>query len=126
MTTTALAVQAPRILGVIVAAFFALFAFDAVGTGLPIAEAILAVAMNLLPAAIVLVLVVVGWRRPVAGAIGFFAVAALYAYSVYAAATPQGRVDWIAAISGPLLLVGAGFLWTGLRQRQLRLGASAR
>ena len=126
MTMTTLAVQAPRILGVILAAFFALFAFDSVGTGLPIAEASLAVAMNLLPAAIVLVLVVVGCWWPLAGASGFFAVAALYAYWVDAAATPQGRADWIAAIAGPLLLVGAGFLWTGLRQRRLRLAAPAR
>jgi hypothetical protein len=125
MTMTRFVVQAPRVLGALLAAFFAVFAFDSFGR-LPLPQAIVAIAMNLLPAAIVLTLVVIGWRRPFAGAMGFFFAAALYAYGVSASAAPRARADWIAAISGPLVLVGAGFLWSWLRQPRPARDAGAR
>ena len=111
MTMTDIALRAPRILGVGLAAFLTLFAFDSFDEVLPLPLAILGVVLHLLPSAIVLVLVGIGSHWPFAGAMGFFGVAALYAYAV-----PQGRADWIAAVSGPLMIVGAAFLWSWLRQ----------
>jgi hypothetical protein len=109
------AVLAPRALGLAMAGFFALFAFDPFVFQLPLSHAVAFTLLQLIPAMIVFLLVVLGWHRPFAGGLGFLAAAALYAL-----VTVQSRLDWIAAISGPLIVVGLAFLWTW--QRQQRLG----
>jgi hypothetical protein len=104
-------VQIPRILGLALAVFLAVFALDSFTGSAPIATEIAAGVIHLIPAAIALALVAIGWRWPLAGGVGFLAAAALYAFSV-----PHGRLDWIAAISGPLTIVGLAFIWTALKR----------
>jgi hypothetical protein len=82
---------APRLGGLAMAAFLALFALDTVN------------AIHLLPSLLVLAIVAAGWKFDWVGAIGFTALAFLYAAMV------RDRLDWIAAISSPLLMVGLLF-----------------
>jgi hypothetical protein len=108
MTTSArVARLAPRVLGLAVAGFLALFALDAFSDGLPLPHAIGYGAAHLIPAAMVLAVVVSAWRAPVIGAAGFPAAAAVYAWM-----TPRGHLDWIAVISGPLTIVGVLYFWS--------------
>jgi len=98
----------PRILGLMVTAFMAMFALDAfdgldIFSGQPIIDNLPGFAMHLIPAAIVGFVVAVGWRRPWLGAIGFGLLALAYAVMV-----PQ-RPDWILAISGPLAVLAVLF-----------------
>jgi hypothetical protein len=79
---------APRLGGLAIATFLALFALDAVN------------AIHLVPSLLVLAIVAVGWKFEWVGAIGFTALAFLYAAMVW------GRLDWVSVISTPLLLVG--------------------
>lgn len=85
----------PRILGCVVCLYLGLFALDSRGADLLI---------HLVPAAIVSTLLAVGWRWPSLGGAGFVALAGAYAL------VARGQPTWVAAISGPLLLVGALFL----------------
>jgi hypothetical protein len=94
----------PRISGLAVAAFLALFALDAFSGSASFFEALPAFAIHLIPSVLVLVVVALAWRFEWIGAIAFIALAALYAVMV------RGRVDWIVVISGPLVLVGVLFL----------------
>ena len=48
--------------------------------------------------------VAIAWRLEWIGGIGFISLAVLYAVRVH------GRVDWVAVISGPLVIVGVLFL----------------
>ena len=66
-------------------------------------QAVIALAIHLLPALLVLAIVALGWKFEWIGEIGFIALAFLYAAMVWR------RFDWIAAISIPLLLVGVLF-----------------
>jgi len=93
---------AARLGGLAMAAFLALFALDAVN-GQSWTQTITDMAIHLLPSLLVLALVALSWKFDWVGAIGFFALAFLYAAMV------RGRLDWIAVISTPLLLVGLLF-----------------
>jgi hypothetical protein len=99
---------APRLAGLLVAAFLGLFALDAFD-GRSLAAAAPAFAIHLIPSLLVLAAVAVGWKLQWVGAIAFVGLAVLYAVRV-------GRLDWIAVISGPLLVVGLLFLTGWLRR----------
>ena len=100
----------PRLAGVVVSAFLALFALDAFSGG-SFAEGRWEFAVHLIPAIIVGILVAVAWRYERAGAAAFFLIAAGYAIAA------RGRLDWVAVISGPLVLVGILFLHSARHHR---------
>lgn len=104
MTQDHFLLWSPRILGIAVAVFLSLFALDALRPGTPLAQALPDFAMHLVPAAVVLAVVALSWRRPWIGGVAFVLLAAVYAV------TARFRLDWILAISGPLLIVGVLFL----------------
>ena len=93
----------PRIAGIVVAAFVALFAMDAFN-GRPVVSALPDFAIHLIPSLLVLAVVAVGWRYQWFAAIAFIGLAALYALAA------RQRLDWIVVISTPLLVVGLLFL----------------
>jgi hypothetical protein len=96
----------PRILGIAVSLFLSLFALDAFEPGQPLARAFPDLVIHLAPAAAVLALVALSWHRPWLGGVAFILLALGYAVTV------RLRLDWIVAISGPLLTVGVLFLWS--------------
>jgi hypothetical protein len=100
----------PRILGIAVSLFLGLFALDAFQPGRPLAATVTEFAIHLIPAAVVIALVAVSWWRAWLAGAAFVALAAAYALA------GGLRLDWIAAISGPLLTVGVLFLWSWRRQ----------
>ncbi|HTM26618.1 MAG TPA: hypothetical protein VL225_15580 [Vicinamibacterales bacterium] len=102
-TGAALLLWAPRIAGIAMALFLALFALDAFN-GKSFIEAIPAFLIHLRPAFVVLVVVALSWRFPLIGTAGFTLLALGYAVMV------RWRPDWIAVISGPLVLVALLFL----------------
>ena len=95
-----------RILGIAVGLFLSVFALDAFEPGKPLTRAFPDFAIHLLPAALVLVIVALAWRRAWIGGFAFLVLAAAYAMTV------RFRLDWILVISGPLLTVGLLFLWS--------------
>ncbi|HEU4935869.1 MAG TPA: hypothetical protein VFT39_05405 [Vicinamibacterales bacterium] len=116
MTSTQnLLLWGPRIAGIVVAAFLALFAMDAFNERSGV-SALPDFAIHLIPSLLVLAVVAVAWRYQWIGAIAFIGLAVLYAMMV------RGRLDWIVAISGPLLLVGVLFLVSWHHHADLHAG----
>lgn len=97
-----LMIWGPRVLGVALSGFLALFALDAFD-GRPILEVLPGFAIHLIPAALVGLVVAIGWRFPWAGAAGFAGLAVAYAASM------PSRPDWILVISGPLAVTAVLF-----------------
>lgn len=91
-------------LALAVSVFFGLFALDAFAPGKSRADAWIDLAFHLVPAITVLTAVALSWQRPWIGALAFITLALAYAL------TAGSRVDWILAISGPLMAVGVLFL----------------
>ena len=96
--------------------FLSLFALDAFSAGKPLPRALTDFAFHLVPAAVVLAVVVLAWRRPWLGGVAFIGLAAGYALSV------GSRLDWMIAISAPLLTVGLLFLWSWRNHRRVEMG----
>jgi hypothetical protein len=101
-----LVVWAPRVLGLGLAVFMTLFAFDGFQQGKPFGAALAEFVMQLLVPGALVAIVVLSWRRPWLGGVAFVLLAALYAASAWS------RPDWVLAISAPLLAVGVLFLWS--------------
>jgi hypothetical protein len=97
-------VWAPRVLGLLMAGFLALFALDVFTEGSGFA-AVGAFAIHLVPALVILAVGLVSWRYPALGAATFIGLAMLYAWIA------RAHLDWILVISGPLMLLGLLFLW---------------
>lgn len=96
---------APRILSILVAAFVSIFAFDVFDQGYTIWEAIAALAMHLIPTAVILVALAIAWRWEGVGGLLFLALGVLYILLI-----PGNHWAAYLTISGPLLLAGILFL----------------
>ena len=102
----------PRILGILVSVFIGVFALDAFSPARPILDALPDFLVHLVPAATILGLVIASWCREWIGAFGFLVLALTYSMTV-----GRGHADWVLAISGPLLILGALYFWSWQRRR---------
>ncbi len=105
-------VWSPRLVGLGLSVFLALFALDTLSNITSVLETTVAFAMGILPAVIVLVVVIIGWRHPFIAAVLFATLTIVYA--VYALDHP----GWIIVISGPLALESLLFLVSGMEKRK--------
>lgn len=108
-------VWTPRALCLLFAGFVSLFALDVFEGSLGFWQTVVALAVHLIPTALLLVVLAVSWRWEWVGAVVFSALGVLYVLLFW------GRFHWsaYALIAGPLLLIGALFL-VSWRQRKCR------
>jgi len=106
----------PRVLCILFAMFLSLFTLDVFSEGCGFWETILALLIHLVPVYIVVIVLVIAWRREWVGAILFIALALFYLVWSW------GRFHWSAGlgISGPLVLIGVLFLFNWIYRAQLR------
>ena len=102
-----------RILAIGVCVFLGVFALDAWEPGKPFSQALTDVLVHLLPAAVVLASIALSWHRPWIGGLAFVSLAVAYAV------VARFRLDWVLAISGPLLAVGVLLLWSWRKNSRL-------
>lgn len=105
---------APRVLAIIVVAFLSMFALDVFEEEKSPAARLPALLIHLVPSFLLIAVLLLAWRRPWLGAVLFGAAALGYAISV-----GSGHPDWIAIISGPMLLTAALYFlsWVQVRRR---------
>lgn len=96
----------PRLLAILMAAFISIFALDVFGEGYTFWETVLALAMHLVPTAVILIALGIAWRWEWAGGLLFVLLGGFYIFVF------RKEGDWISylLIAGPLFLVGALFL----------------
>jgi len=104
---------APRIFGLGLSLFLGTISLDAMGSGPDVMETAVALAMGFVPAAIILVTVIVAWKHELIGAIVFTGLAIFYAV------TSIGHLSWILLIGGPLV-IAAILYFVGWRYRMHR------
>jgi hypothetical protein len=96
----------PRGLVILEAIFISLFAFDVFGEGYDFLTLLQALAIHLLPTAIILIILAIAWQWEMAGGILFIALGVYYIFS-------KGlSLHWSASlvIAGPVILAGLLFL----------------
>jgi hypothetical protein len=96
----------PRGLVILQAIFISLFAFDVFSEGYDFLNLLQALAMHLLPTAVILISLAIAWRWEWIGGILFIALGMAYIITAWRA------FDWsaYALIAGPLLLAGCLFI----------------
>ncbi len=106
----------PRILCILFAIFLSVFALDVFSEGHGLWQTIGALLLHLVPTFIVVIVLVIAWRREWVGAILFGALAVFYVVWMW------GRfpLSVYLSISGPLALVGILFLLNWKYRAQLR------
>ena len=102
----------PRVLGILFAGFLASFSGDVFDEGLGFWRTLVALAMHLIPAAIVLAAVLLGWYRELAGAVVMAALGLAYAIRF------SDHPLWVLCIAGPAFVIGLLFFlsWLGMRR----------
>jgi hypothetical protein len=109
----------PRALCIAFALFISLFALDVFDGPAPIGEKLVALAIHLVPTALVVLLLALAWRREWVGAVAFIGLGLVYA------AWAWSHPLWILAIGGPLFLLGGLFFAGWIVRRQAAPGPAA-
>ena len=109
----------PRVSGLLVAAFISIFAADAFSEGHGFWLTLAALAMHLIPTAVVLLAVAIAWRWEAAGGLLFILAGA---YHTTWAMSRGFRVGDLLLISGPVYAVGALFVIDWFYRRRLTRG----
>ena len=108
----------PRLLGLVFAAFLASFALDVFGEGYTFAQTILALCIHLVPAAIIVLALLLAWRFERAGSALFLAMA-LFVWLTNAGRSPRAPHTVALILSLPLFLLAALFLADWVSRAQL-------
>ncbi len=105
---------APRVLTIAFAAFISIFAADVFEHGVGFWKTLGALLLHLIPTFLVLLVLVLSWRREWVGAIAFFALGLAYIVMMW------GRfpLATYVVIAGPLFLAGILFLVSWLLRGQ--------
>jgi hypothetical protein len=114
MTRTGWIVWTPRVLTILFTCFISLFALDVFEDGRPWTEILAALLIHLIPAYLLILVLVLAWRRPWIGAAACTVLASVYA------AWAWRHLTWILFIALPLLGIAALFWlsWRVQRPRQ--------
>jgi hypothetical protein len=96
----------PRVLTILFAIFISLFALDVFSSGKGFWETATGLLLHLIPTAIIIVMLVLSWRRELIGAISYFALAILYIIWAWG----KFPLSVYLIIAGPLVLIGALFM----------------
>ena len=111
---------APRVVSIAFIAFLGLFAADVFGQGYGFLKTVGALLMHLIPNFVLMIVLIVSWKREWVAAIFYPALGVVYLVWAW------GRFDWRAYlfISGPLFLTGLLFL-LGWQDRKRKRPASS-
>lgn len=93
----------PRVLAIIFTAFLSIFALDVFGEGYSFLETLVALFMHLVPTFILIILLVIAWKKELVGGILFLCVGAAF---IFWFKTYEDIINFL-LISFPILLVGA-------------------
>jgi hypothetical protein len=105
----------PRILGIVFVLFLALFSLDVFDGNYGFWGTALALFMHNIPSLVLLIVVIVAWKRELVGGIAFILAGLLYTCMCvirYIMSTPTEwyMLSWSMIIAGPAFLIGILFL----------------
>jgi len=114
---------APRILSIILIAFLSLLAVDVFDEHLGFWRTALALGMHLIPSIVLLVALLVAWRREWIGAVLYAAAGLLYV--LWSGFVPRMvplsvRFSWMLVVAGPAFVIAGLFLFNWKKHDELR------
>lgn len=105
----------PRVLAILFICFLSLFSLDVFQPGMSPGDIALGLFMHNIPTLILIVLLVISWRREIVGAVSFIGAGLVYIGLVVSSAVGSGlpwylAITWSFTIAGPALVIGILFL----------------
>ncbi|MBD3271154.1 MAG: hypothetical protein GF384_01285 [Elusimicrobia bacterium] len=102
----------PRVLGILFAAFISIFALDVFSEGYGFWETMLALFMHLIPTFIIVIMLVIAWKRALVGGILFVVIPLFFLIM------SKWR-SWV--VPGPLMFIGCLFImhWVLYRKQHI-------
>jgi len=104
----------PRVLTILFAIFISLFAFDVFDQGTGFFKTLLALLIHLIPTFLIIAILVLSWKWPLIGGIGFILLGLLYVYWA------NRNIEVYALIYIPLFLTGVLFLLSWLLRYRIK------
>lgn len=110
----------PRILAMLYIAFLSMFALDVFHEEHDFWRILVALSIHLIPAFVLLVVLILAWRREWIGAALYAAAGAVYVEQVLERPLATAiKMNWILTIAGPIFLIAALFLANWLKHDEL-------
>ena len=101
----------PRILGIIFVLFLMMFSLDIFQPGLSALQIALGLFMHNIPALILLIVLIISWKKEIVGGIVFILAGLAYILLLITSSSFEWfMLSWMAIISGPAFLIGILFL----------------
>ncbi|PIY97207.1 MAG: hypothetical protein COY66_00745 [Candidatus Kerfeldbacteria bacterium CG_4_10_14_0_8_um_filter_42_10] len=100
----------PRILSIIFICFLALMSLDVFDSGLNFWQTAGALFMHILPALILLIILIISWKREIVGGVGFILAGLVYIALLMRNQFEWYMLSWAIQISGVAFLTGILFL----------------
>lgn len=105
----------PRIMSILFICFLSLFSLDVFQPGMSATEIALGLFMHNIPSIILIVLLIISWRREIIGALTYFAAGTIYIgfvlYNVMKSGLPwYTGLTWSLIIALPAFIIGLLFL----------------
>jgi cell division protein FtsW (lipid II flippase) len=112
----------PRILGILAIAFISIFALDAFDPKLTLWQQLVAFAIHLVPSFILLVILIIAWKRELIGGIIFLVIALLFTPLIFVHNFRMNHSIWIslaiiATINLPFIIMGLLFILNHKRKK---------
>jgi hypothetical protein len=112
----------PRILGIVFVLFLMMFSLDVFEPGLTAGQIALGLLVHNIPALLLLVILIISWKREIVGGVAFILAGLLYIFSLVMKPRFEWyMLSWSVIISGPALLVGILFLIGWSRKKKKRI-----
>lgn len=99
----------PRVLTIIFILFISMFALDVFGNNYTFWQTVQGLFMHLIPSMIMIVFLIIAWKREWVGAVGFFLFALIYIGMIVRRPLEGYMLSYSLIIAGPSIIVG--ILW---------------
>ena len=110
----------PRILSIIFLAFLAMFSLDIFDMELNFWQTLLGLFMHNIPTLVLLLVIIISWKREIVGAIVFILAGIFYAILAFSGGADSWLIAlaWSLEIGGPAFIIGGFFLANWLKKRK--------
>lgn len=126
MKTSRILYWSPRVLSILFICFLTMFSFDVFEPGRSVGEIALGLLMHNIPSIILIILLIIAWRKEIAGAISYFGAGLLYVGFVIYQAINSGlpwhtAITWNITIAVPAFVIGILFLINWRKRREINV-----